>query len=300
VRQSPPRCLSRQHPHLSPSYIRNSHPDDLADDMFDASTFVVPSRFAKIRSSRRSPPLGKQLSRKRRRQLNAFATAEIIDFQGNKFEAERQLPPLKALNPTQAEYIDALRASPQVVVMGPAGTGKTWIAATYAADLLRNRQISRIVLTRPNVPIGRSLGFFPGTLEDKFGPWAAPVVEAIRDRIGKAAFEIALKRGDIEMVPFEVMRGRSWKDAFVLLDEAQNTTPQEIKTFLTRIGEDCTVVINGDISQCDLPDASGLRTVLSLIKKKGLPVPVIEFTRDDIVRSGLCAMWVRAFDEARI
>lgn len=244
--------------------------------------------------------MGKQLSKKRRRQLNAFATAEIIDFQGNKFEAERQLPPLRALNPMQAEYIDALRASPQVVVMGPAGTGKTWIAATYAADLLRNRQISRIVLTRPNVPIGRSLGFFPGTLEDKFGPWAAPVVEAIRDRIGKAAFEIALKRGDIEMVPFEVMRGRSWKDAFVLLDEAQNTTPQEIKTFLTRIGEDCTVVINGDISQCDLPDASGLRTVLSLIKSKGLPVPVIEFTRDDIVRSGLCAMWVRAFDEARI
>jgi phosphate starvation-inducible PhoH-like protein len=300
VRQPPPRCLSRQLPHLSLSHIRDSHPDDLADDMFDASTFVVPSRFAKIRSSRRSLPLGKQLSKKRRRQLNAFATAEIIEFQGNKFEAERQLPPLRALNPMQAEYIDALRASPQVVVMGPAGTGKTWIAATYAADLLRNRQISRIVLTRPNVPIGRSLGFFPGTLEDKFGPWAAPVVEAIRDRIGKAAFEIALKRGDIEMVPFEVMRGRSWKDAFVLLDEAQNTTPQEIKTFLTRIGEDCTVVINGDISQCDLPDASGLRTVLSLIKSKGLPVPVIEFTRDDIVRSGLCAMWVRAFDEARI
>jgi phosphate starvation-inducible PhoH-like protein len=244
--------------------------------------------------------LGKQLSRKRRRQSNAFATAEIIDFQGNKFEAERQLPPLKALNPMQAEYIDALRASPQVVVMGPAGTGKTWVAATYAADLLRNRRISRIVLTRPNVPIGRSLGFFPGTLEDKFGPWAAPVVEAIRDRIGKAAFEIALKRGDIEMVPFEVMRGRSWKDAFVLLDEAQNTTPQEIKTFLTRIGEGCTVVINGDISQCDLPDASGLKTVLGLIRSKGLPVPVIEFTRDDIVRSGLCAMWVKAFDEARI
>ena len=102
------------------------------------------------------------------------------------------------------------------------------------------------------MPCGRSLGYFPGTLEEKFAPWAAPVVEAIKERIGKAAYEIALKNGDIELVPFEVMRGRSWKNAFVLFDEAQNTTPAEIKTFLTRIGEDCTVVINGDVNQCDL------------------------------------------------
>jgi len=244
--------------------------------------------------------LGKQSSKKRRRHAEAFETAEIIEFQGSKFEAARALPPIKALNARQADYLDALRTCPQVIVMGPAGTGKTWIAATYAADLYRNRQISRIVLTRPNVPAGRSLGFFPGTLEDKFGPWATPVIEAIRERIGKAAYDIALKRGDIEMVPFEVMRGRSWKDAFVLLDEAQNTTPAEIKTFLTRIGEDCSVVINGDISQCDLGDTSGLRTVLDLIRSRNLPVPVIEFTGDDIVRSGICAMWVRAFDAARI
>jgi phosphate starvation-inducible PhoH-like protein len=186
------------------------------------------------------------------------------------------------------------------VVLGPAGTGKTWIAATYAADLYRKRRIAKIILTRPNVPCGRSLGFFPGSLEEKFAPWAAPIVEAIKERIGAAAYEIALKKGDIEMVPFEVMRGRSWKNAFVLLDEAQNTTSAEIKTFLTRIGEDCTVVVNGDVSQCDLEEASGLRTVLSLIRSKGLPVPVIEFKLEDIVRSGLCAMWVRAFEEARI
>jgi phosphate starvation-inducible protein PhoH and related proteins len=145
-----------------------------------------------------------------------------------------------------------------------------------------------------------SLGFFPGSLEDKFAPWAAPVVDAIKDRIGKAAYEIALKRGDIEMVPFEVMRGRSWKEAFVLLDEAQNTTPAEIKTFLTRVGEDCLVVINGDVGQCDLNEASGLSTVLHLIRSQSLPVPVIEFGSEDIVRSDLCAMWVRAFDEAHL
>ena len=242
----------------------------------------------------------KQLSKKRRRNAREFETAEIIEFQGSKFEAERVFPPIKALNPKQAAYLDALRASPQVIVLGPAGTGKTWIAATHAADLFRKRRIDKIILTRPNVPCGRSLGYFPGSLEDKFAPWAAPVAEAIKERIGEAAYEIALKRGAIEMVPFEVMRGRSWKNAFVLLDEAQNTTLPEIKTFLTRIGEDCTVVINGDVSQCDLDQASGLRSVIHLIKSQMLSVPVIEFAREDIVRSGVCAMWVRAFDEAKL
>ncbi|WP_425286845.1 PhoH family protein [Microvirga vignae] len=221
----------------------------------------------------------------------------MIELHGSKFDAERSVPSIKPLNATQATYLDALKTSPQVVVLGPAGTGKTWIAATLAADLFRQRRISKIILTRPNVSSGRSLGFFPGSLEEKFAPWAAPVIEAIKDRIGSAAYEIAVKNGDIEMVPFEVMRGRSWKDAFILLDEAQNATPAEMKTFLTRIGEDCTVVINGDVSQCDLRETSGLRTVIHLIKSKLLPVPIIEFTRDDIVRSGICAMWVQAFEE---
>ena len=244
--------------------------------------------------------LAKNLAKKRRRHERLNGSAEIIEFQNSKFETERTLPPIKALNPTQADYLDAIRKFPQVIVLGPAGTGKTWIAATHAADLFRNRRIDKIILTRPNVPCGRSLGFFPGSLEDKFAPWAAPVAEAIKDRIGKAAYDIALKHGNIELVPFEVMRGRSWKNAFVLLDEAQNATVAEIKTFLTRVGEDCTVVINGDVSQCDLASGSGLRTVIDLIAAQNLPVPVVEFTRSDIVRSGVCAMWVNAFEEAKL
>jgi phosphate starvation-inducible PhoH-like protein len=259
------------------------------------------SAAGRLRSfSKRSLPLGKQFGKKGRRHGRASATAEIIEFQPSKFEALRALPPIKALNPTQAEYLAALRSNPQVVVIGPAGTGKTWIAATYAADLYRHKVISKIILTRPNVPCGRSLGFFPGSLADKFAPWATPVADAIKDRIGKAAYEIALKHGDIEMVPFEVMRGRSWKDAFVLLDEAQNARPTEIKTFLTRVGDNCTMVINGDVSQCDLDEASGLRMVVDLIRAKKLPVPIVEFTLADIVRSDLCGMWVRAFAEARL
>ena len=241
--------------------------------------------------------MGKQL-KKSRRNARLYPTAEIIELQPSKFQAERALPPIKALNATQAEYLTALRLSAQIVVLGPAGTGKTWIAATHAADLYRNGRVGKIILTRPTVPCGRSLGYFPGTMEDKFAPWATPVVEAIRERIGRAPFDIAVKHGDIEMVPFEVMRGRSWRNAFVLLDEAQNTTAAEIKTFLTRAGEDCRVVVNGDVSQCDLAEDSGLGTVIDLIRSQGLPVPVIEFNADDIVRSGACAMWVRAFDAA--
>jgi phosphate starvation-inducible PhoH-like protein len=241
--------------------------------------------------------VGKQLDRKRSRgsRVNQSA-AEIIEFKGSKFQHDRHPPPIKALNPTQADYLAALRTSQQIVVLGPAGAGKTWIAATYAADLFRQGRIEKIILTRPNVPCGRSLGYFPGTMQEKFAPWAVPIVEAIKERIGEGAFDIAAKRGDIEMVPFEVMRGRTFKNAFVLLDEAQNTSVMEIKTFLTRIGEDCISVVNGDVNQSDIRETSGLRRMIELIRAHRLPVPVIEFTVDDIVRSGLCAMWVRAFE----
>jgi phosphate starvation-inducible protein PhoH and related proteins len=244
--------------------------------------------------------LSKRHDKQRRKTHRSFESARIIELHGSKYESERSPPPIRPLNPTQSDYLDALKTSSQVVVLGPAGTGKTWVAATFAADLYRQRRIDKIILTRPNVPCGRSLGYFPGTMEEKFAPWAEPVIQAIKERMGAGAYDIALKNGDIELVPFEVMRGRSWKSAFILLDEAQNATPAEMKTFLTRIGEDSTIVINGDVSQCDLREASGLRTVIHLIKSQMLPVPVIEFTLNDIVRSGICEMWVRAFEEARL
>ena len=269
---------------------------------FDGFARVAAAResFRVRQFNKRVLPLTKRIEKPKRRNGRSTDTAEIIPLHKDKFRAERTPAPIRPLNANQADYLDALYASPQVIVLGPAGTGKTWIAATHAADLYRARRVGKIVLTRPNVPCGRSLGFFPGSLEEKFAPWAYPVLEAIKERIGVAAYDIALKKKDIEMVPFEVMRGRSWRDAFVLLDEAQNSTPAEIKMFLTRIGEDCKVVVNGDVSQCDLDQASGLRVVLDLVAKRCLPVPVIEFTLADIVRSGICAMWARAFEEARL
>ncbi len=241
--------------------------------------------------------MAKAREKRRPRDQRTETEATIVPFKKKKFAAERSPPPILALNATQSEYLNRLRSHEQVFVLGPAGTGKTWLAATHAADLYRRGDISRIILTRPNVPCGRSLGFFPGSMEDKFAPWTVPVTDAIRERLGQAVYDLAVKNGAIEVVPFEVMRGRSWRDAFVLLDEAQNTTVAEIKMFLTRIGEGCITVVNGDIAQCDLPVDSGLRRAIELVREQGLPVPVVEFTIDDVVRSGLCGMWVRAFEE---
>ena len=242
----------------------------------------------------------KRSARPRRRNGRYEDTAEIIQLPKPKHHADRTPPPIRPLNAAQAEYLEALRAHCQVIALGPAGAGKTWIAAAYAADLYRSGRISRIILTRPNAPCGRSLGFFPGSLDDKFAPWAAPVLDALRERMGGAAFDIARKNEAIELAPFEVMRGRSWRRAFVLLDEAQNATAAQMKMFLTRIGEDCQVVVNGDASQSDIGETSGLRVVLDLVQRAGLPVPVIEFGHADIVRSEICAMWARAFHEAGI
>jgi len=237
---------------------------------------------------------------KRRRTRLELVEDRTPRIHRTRFDDERILSPIQPLTDRQAEYLDALASSSQVIVLGPAGTGKTYIAGTRAADQLRQRRISKVVITRPNVPSGRSLGFFPGTLEEKIAPWVAPLTEAMKERMGQAAFEIALKTGDIEIVPFEVMRGRTFKNCLVILVEAQYTTTAEIKMFLTRIGDDCQVIINGDVSQTDLRETSGLRTVMHLIKSRMMPIPVVEFTRDDIVRSGICAEWVKAFEETNL
>jgi phosphate starvation-inducible PhoH-like protein len=198
----------------------------------------------------------------------------------------------------QAEYIKALKTAQQIIVTGPAGTGKTYIAATKAAQMYASGLIDKIILTRPNVASGRSLGFFPGTMEEKIAPWILPFVEVLEEHLGKEVVDLAMKNGNIIVVPFEVMRGRTFKNAFVILDESQNTTPHEIKMFLSRIGEGTQVVLNGDCSQSDLRNDSGLFRIIDIVNNQKLPIPIIEFTLDDIVRSDICAMWVRAFYKA--
>jgi phosphate starvation-inducible PhoH-like protein len=158
------------------------------------------------------------------------------------------------------------------------------------------KQIDKIILTRPNVSVGKDLGYLPGDLNEKFTPWAAPVLEVLVQQLGKGVVDTAIKNGNIEMAPLSTMRGRSFKDSFIILDEAQNTTVAEIKMFLTRIGEGSKVVINGDIKQSDINQQSGLSKIIHLAKKYHMNIPVIEFTVEDIVRSEICKQWIIAFE----
>ncbi len=212
-------------------------------------------------------------------------------------EVENQRPPLTPKTPNQATYIGAIKGFTQTISLGCAGTGKTYIAATMAAQMYARGEIDKIILTRPNVPSSRSLGSFPGTLEEKMAPWTTPVTDVLRKYLG-GAYDNAVRNKALIVAPFETMRGMSFNDAFVILDEAQNTTPEEMKMFVTRIGENCRIVINGDIKQSDVRTTSGLATLIKLAQRDNLPVPVIEFTIEDVVRSPECKMWIEAFDKS--
>ena len=215
-------------------------------------------------------------------------------------EAATRIFDLTPMNEKQRLYIDALKTHDQTIVCGYSGTGKTFIAATMAANMYLTGQVERLVLTRPNVSVGKDLGYFPGDINEKFGPWAAPVVDVLQERLGKGKLETDIKNGNIELAPMSVMRGRSFKNSFVILDEAQNTTIPEMKMFLTRIGEGTKVVINGDVKQSDIKEQSGLSKIIHLAKKYQMDIPVIEFGIDDIVRSDICKAWLIAFESEKL
>ena len=196
---------------------------------------------------------------------------------------------------TQRELITALTGGNQVFILGPAGTGKTYVTATFAADLYITKEIDKIVITRPHITVGKDIGYLPGTLEEKTYPWALPVLDVLIKHLGKGAVETGIKNGNIEMAPLALMRGRSFDNSFIIVDETQNITTHELKMLLTRVGEGSKIVLNGDVQQSDLPSGDGLSKVIHLAKKHMLPVPVIEFGIDDIVRSDICAQWVKVF-----
>ena len=195
----------------------------------------------------------------------------------------------------QKELLDHLKAYNQIFILGPAGTGKTYVTATYAADLYTLKEIDKIVITRPHVAVGKELGFLPGTLEEKTYPWALPVLDVLEKHLGKGVLDTAIKNGNIEMAPLAMMRGRSFERAFIIVDETQNITTHELKMLLTRVGEESTIVLNGDVQQSDLKEADGLSKVIHLAKKHMLDVAIVEFGIDDIIRSDICAQWVKVF-----
>ena len=195
----------------------------------------------------------------------------------------------------QKAFLDHLNQNSQVFVLGPAGTGKTYVTATYAADQYTLKAIDKIVITRPHVAVGKDLGYLPGTLEEKTYPWALPVLDVLEKHWGKGMLETAIKNGNVEMAPLALMRGRSFDNAFIIVDESQNITTHELKMLLTRVGEGSTIVLNGDVQQSDLKEADGLSKVIHLAKKHMIPVPIVEFGVEDIIRSDICAQWVKVF-----
>ena len=217
-----------------------------------------------------------------------------------KGAAQRQTSGLLPRTDKQKELLDALREYQQVFILGPAGTGKTYVTATYAADLYTTKEIDKIVITRPHVAVGKELGYLKGDLHEKTMPWALPVLDVLEKHLGKGTVETGIKNGNIEMAPLALMRGRSFDNAFIIVDESQNITTHELKMLLTRVGEGTTIVLNGDSQQSDLKETDGLSKVIHLAKKHMLPVPIIEFGVDDIIRSDICAQWVKVFMKEKL
>jgi len=198
----------------------------------------------------------------------------------------------------QARYYDAIRKSDVVFSIGPAGTGKTYIAMAFALNYLMAENISRIILTRPVVEAGESLGYLPGDLEQKVNPYLRPLYDAIYDMIPYIVFQKYVERGAIEVAPLAYMRGRTLHDSFIILDEAQNTTRGQMLMFLTRIGFNSKTVVTGDVTQSDLPKgkASGLHTALRVLKRvEG--ISFIHLGPEDVVRHPLVERIVKAFED---
>ncbi len=199
----------------------------------------------------------------------------------------------------QSEYVQAIDDNTVVFGIGPAGSGKTYLAVAKAVQALQTKQVSRIILTRPAVEAGEKLGFLPGTLNDKIDPYLRPLYDALRDMLDPEMIPKLMEAGIIEVAPLAYMRGRTLNDAFVILDEAQNTTPAQMKMFLTRLGFGSKIVVTGDISQVDLPrgQVSGLRLVRRILE--GVPdIHFADLGSGDVVRHQLVSRIVNAYDAA--
>lgn len=201
----------------------------------------------------------------------------------------------------QKEYVEAIRTNDIVFGIGPAGTGKTYLAMAMAVSSLKRQEVSRIILTRPAIEAGENLGYLPGTLYEKITPYLRPLYDALYEMVEVDKIDKFIERGIIEVAPLAYMRGRTLNDAFIILDEAQNTTSEQMKMFLTRIGFDSKAVITGDVTQIDLPPGkpSGLIQVQEILKDiEG--IKFIQFTGMDVVRHELVQEIIKAYDKAKL
>ena len=205
--------------------------------------------------------------------------------------------PIRCKTVGQRAYVDAVRSHELTLAVGPAGTGKTYLAMCLAVVALKNKEIERIVLTRPAVEAGEKLGFLPGDMSQKVDPYLRPLYDALYELMGTDSYQKLTERGTVEVAPLAFMRGRTLNDAFIILDEAQNATPEQMKMFLTRLGANSRCVVTGDISQTDLPKdkRSGLSEAIDVLRDVS-GVAVVELTALDVVRHELVQRIVRAYE----
>lgn len=211
----------------------------------------------------------------------------------------RDNSPIAARNKAQQHYLNAIEQKQLIFATGEAGCGKTYISAAKAAEALIHKDVDRIIVTRPVLQADEDLGFLPGDISEKFAPYFRPVYDILVRRLGSSFMQYCLRPeiGKVEIAPFAYMRGRTFENAVVILDEAQNVTAAQMKMFLTRLGENVTVIVNGDITQCDLPRGvqSGLSDALQRFEEDEM-VGVIRFGKQDCVRSALCQRTLNAYD----
>ena len=206
--------------------------------------------------------------------------------------------PVKPKTLGQKKYIETIRKNTITLGVGPAGTGKTYLAVAMAVTAFRAKEINRIILTRPAVEAGEKLGFLPGDLQSKVDPYLRPLYDALFDMLGAENFQKHQERGDIEVAPLAYMRGRTLDDSFIILDEAQNTTTEQMKMFLTRLGFNSKMVVTGDITQIDLPDGkrSGLKEAIKVLKNIE-DIGVVRFNEKDVVRHRLVQDIIKTYEK---
>ncbi len=205
--------------------------------------------------------------------------------------------PVKPKTLGQKKYIETIRDNTITLGVGPAGTGKTYLAVAMAVTAFRAKEVNRIVLTRPAVEAGEKLGFLPGDLQSKVDPYLRPLYDALFDMLGAENFQKHQERGDIEVAPLAYMRGRTLDDSFIILDEAQNTTTEQMKMFLTRLGFNSKMVVTGDVTQIDLPDGkrSGLKEAMKILKNIE-DIGIVRFSEKDVVRHRLVQDIIKAYE----
>lgn len=222
----------------------------------------------------------------------------ICDIKGNGFQGKKY-----RYNEKQSMYRDYLDAkkNQMVIAVGPSGTGKTSIACSMSLERLVNREISKIIITRPTVSTGTEMGFLPGTVENKMEPWLAPLYDNFVDEIDRESLQTYIKNNSIEICPLSFIRGRTFSSCWIIADEMQNSTPMEMKTLLTRVGENTKIIVTGDIEQCDLKingGKNGLEDLLEKVEKKGKSkyAKIVTFSIDDVQRSDFVKYILKMYD----